>query len=61
MISRVSARVGAIEESATLAVSTMAKRLKAQGEHVIDYGAGEPDFPTPAHVCLLYTSDAADE
>ena len=60
MISRVSARVGAIEESATLAVSTMAKRLKAQGEHVIDYGAGEPDFPTPAHVVEAAQRACAD-
>jgi aspartate/methionine/tyrosine aminotransferase len=47
---RVSRRVGAIEESATLAVDAKAKALKAAGEDVIGFGAGEPDFPTPEHV-----------
>ena len=47
---RVSARLGAIAESATLAVDAKAKALKAQGQNVIGFGAGEPDFPTPAHV-----------
>ncbi len=48
--SRISARVAAITESATLAVDAKAKALKAAGEPVIGFGAGEPDFPTPAHV-----------
>lgn len=48
--SRVSTRVGAIAESATLAVDAKAKALKAAGEPVIGFGAGEPDFATPAHV-----------
>ncbi|HEX6567661.1 MAG TPA: pyridoxal phosphate-dependent aminotransferase [Acidimicrobiales bacterium] len=48
--SRISARVGAISESATLAVDAKAKALKAAGEPVIGFGAGEPDFPTPAHI-----------
>jgi aspartate aminotransferase len=47
---RVAARIGAIEESATLAVDAKAKALKAAGEDVIGFGAGEPDFPTPAHI-----------
>jgi aspartate aminotransferase len=47
---RVSRRVAAIAESATLAVDAKAKALKAAGEPVIGFGAGEPDFPTPAHV-----------
>lgn len=47
---RVSARLAAIEESATLAVDAKAKALKAQGENVIGFGAGEPDFPTPDHI-----------
>jgi aspartate/methionine/tyrosine aminotransferase len=47
---RISARVGAIAPSATLAVDAKAKALKAQGVDVIGFGAGEPDFPTPAHV-----------
>ena len=44
---RVSARIGAISESATLAVDAKAKALKAAGRDVIGFGAGEPDFPTP--------------
>jgi aspartate aminotransferase len=47
---RVSARVAAIAESATLAVDAKAKALKAAGEPVIGFGAGEPDFPTPDHI-----------
>ncbi len=47
---RISARIAAIQESATLAVDAKAKALKAAGENVIGFGAGEPDFPTPAHV-----------
>ena len=44
---RVSRRIAAIAESATLAVDAKAKALKAAGEPVIGFGAGEPDFPTP--------------
>jgi aspartate aminotransferase len=47
---RVSARVAAVSPSATLAVDAKAKALQAQGESVIGFGAGEPDFPTPAHI-----------
>ena len=47
---RVSERIAAIAESATLAVDAKAKALKAAGENVIGFGAGEPDFPTPAHI-----------
>ena len=46
-MNRVSARLAAIAESATLAVDAKAKALQAQGENVIGFGAGEPDFPTP--------------
>ncbi len=49
-VKRVSQRIAAIAESATLAVDAKAKALKAAGENVIGFGAGEPDFPTPAHV-----------
>ena len=44
---RISRRVAAIAPSATLAVDAKAKALKAAGEPVIGFGAGEPDFPTP--------------
>ncbi|HEU0132965.1 MAG TPA: pyridoxal phosphate-dependent aminotransferase [Mycobacteriales bacterium] len=47
---RISRRVGAIAESATLAVDAKAKALKAQGRDVIGFGAGEPDFCTPDHI-----------
>ncbi|MFD5468383.1 pyridoxal phosphate-dependent aminotransferase [Kitasatospora sp. NPDC127059] len=47
---RVSARIGAIAESATLAVDAKAKALKAAGRPVIGFGAGEPDFPTPDYI-----------
>lgn len=43
-------RLGRIKPSATLAVSTMARELKAQGHDVIGLGAGEPDFETPDHI-----------
>ena len=43
----ISQRAANVEPSATLAISAEAKRLRAAGEPVIGYGAGEPDFPTP--------------
>jgi aspartate aminotransferase len=49
-VSRISNRIAAIAESQTLAVDAKAKALKAAGEDVIGFGAGEPDFPTPAHI-----------
>mgnify|MGYP001425789667 FL=1 len=50
MSSRVSRRIAAITESATLAVDAKAKALKAAGRPVIGFGAGEPDFPTPGYI-----------
>jgi aspartate aminotransferase len=47
---RISRRAAAVSPSATLAVDAKAKALQAAGEHVIGFGAGEPDFPTPAHI-----------
>jgi aspartate/methionine/tyrosine aminotransferase len=47
VLPRISSRVAAISESATLAVDAKAKALKAAGRDVIGFGAGEPDFPTP--------------
>src|SRR5487761_1401842 len=47
---RISARVSAIAESATLAVDAKAKALKAAGRPVIGFGAGEPDFSTPDYI-----------
>ncbi len=48
--SRISRRIGAISESATLAVDAKAKALVAEGRPVIGFGAGEPDFPTPDYI-----------
>ena len=47
---RISPRIAAIAESATLAVDAKAKALKAAGRPVIGFGAGEPDFPTPDYI-----------
>jgi aspartate/methionine/tyrosine aminotransferase len=47
---RISARISAISESATLAVDSKAKAMKAAGRPVIGFGAGEPDFPTPGYI-----------
>src|SRR3954468_17504551 len=50
MSTRISSRIAAISESATLAVDAKAKALKAAGRPVIGFGAGEPDFPTPDYI-----------
>src|SRR6266702_5029294 len=47
---RVSARLGAIAPSATLAVEAKARAMRAAGRPVIGFGAGEPDFPTPPYI-----------
>ena len=57
---RVSARLAAIAESATLAVDAKAKALKAKGENVIGFGAGEPDFPTPERIVEAAVRAARD-
>ncbi|HEY1767860.1 MAG TPA: pyridoxal phosphate-dependent aminotransferase [Terracidiphilus sp.] len=43
-------RIGRIEVSATMAVAAEAAKLRAQGAHLVDFGAGEPHFPTPRHI-----------
>ena len=57
---RVSARLSAIAESATLAVDAKAKALKAAGRPVIGFGAGEPDFPTPSYIVEAAVKAAQD-
>ncbi len=59
-MARISARVGGIAESATLAVDAKAKALKAAGRDVIGFGAGEPDFPTPAAIVEAAERACAD-
>ncbi|MBG7603559.1 MAG: pyridoxal phosphate-dependent aminotransferase [Actinobacteria bacterium] len=49
-MTRTSKRLAAIAPSATLAVDAKAKAMKADGEDVIGFGAGEPDFATPQHI-----------
>jgi aspartate aminotransferase len=49
-VNRISQRISAIAESATLKVDAKAKALQAQGRPVISYAAGEPDFSTPANI-----------
>ena len=60
MESRISKRVGAIAPSATLAVTSKAKELKAAGAPVIGFGAGEPDFPTPSYIVEAAIAACAD-
>jgi aspartate/methionine/tyrosine aminotransferase len=57
---RVSARAAAVSPSATLAVDAKAKALQAQGEQVIGFGAGEPDFPTPEHIVVAAEAACRD-
>ena len=57
---RLSRRLKALAPSATLAVDAKAKALKAAGEDVIIFGAGEPDFPTPSHIVEAAVAACAD-
>ncbi len=59
-ISRISRRIGAIAESATLKVDAKAKALQAEGRPVISYAAGEPDFATPEHIVEAAAAAAHD-
>jgi aspartate aminotransferase len=52
----ISRRVQALEPSATLAMAAKAKELKAAGKKVFDFSVGEPDFPTPQHICDAATA-----
>jgi aspartate aminotransferase len=58
---RISRRAAAVAPSATLAVDAKAKALQAAGEHVIGFGAGEPDFPTPAHIVEAAVAACRDQ
>ncbi|WP_433512769.1 pyridoxal phosphate-dependent aminotransferase [Nonomuraea sp. CA-143628] len=57
---RISSRISAISESATLAVDAKAKAMKAAGRPVIGFGAGEPDFPTPDYIVEAAVAAARD-
>ena len=60
MNNRVSSAVGQSAESATLAGDSKAKALKAEGQNVIGFGAGEPDFATPPHIVQAAVTACGD-
>lgn len=49
-VNRLSQRITGVAESVTLSIDAKAKAMKAAGEPVVSFGAGEPDYPTPAHI-----------
>jgi aspartate aminotransferase len=59
-MARISHRISAVSESATLAIDAKAKALQAAGEDVIGFGAGEPDFPTPLHIAEVAAAACLD-
>jgi aspartate aminotransferase len=59
-MARISQRITGVAESATLAIDAKAKALVAAGEDVIGFGAGEPDFPTPAHIVAAAVEACSD-
>jgi aspartate/methionine/tyrosine aminotransferase len=59
-MARISARIASVAASATLAIDAKAKALKAAGEPVIGFGAGEPDFPTPAAIVEAAVAACSD-
>jgi aspartate aminotransferase len=48
---RISSMASGVQPSATLAAAARAKKMKAEGIKVFDFSVGEPDFPTPSHIC----------
>jgi aspartate aminotransferase len=48
---RLSQRISRIQPSATLTINALTQKLRAQGKEVISLAVGQPDFPTPEHVC----------
>ncbi len=59
-MTRVSARLEAISESATMAISNRANEMRAAGRNVISFGAGEPDYETPPHIVEAAIEAARD-
>src|ERR1700687_163090 len=47
----ISKMAAGVHPSATLAAGAKARQLRAEGVHVFDFSLGEPDFPTPEHIC----------
>jgi aspartate aminotransferase len=54
---RISSLASSVQPSATLAAGAKARQMRAAGIKVFDFSLGEPDFPTPAHICRA--ADAA--
>ncbi|GAB4332994.1 MAG: pyridoxal phosphate-dependent aminotransferase [Leptolyngbyaceae cyanobacterium] len=48
---KLAARVGQLSPSLTLTIDAKAKAMKAEGQDVCNFSVGEPDFPTPDHIC----------
>jgi aspartate/methionine/tyrosine aminotransferase len=59
-VKRVSQRLDRLPGSATLAISTRAREMRAEGRDVVSFGAGEPDFPTPEHIVAAAQGAATD-
>ena len=59
-MARISSRISSVSESTTLAIDARAKALKAAGEDVIGFGAGEPDFPTPGRIVAAAAAACAE-
>lgn len=59
-MSGLSQRIESMSESATMAITAKAKALRSAGQPVISYGAGEPDFPTPAPIVAAAIEAASD-
>src|SRR5882762_8227896 len=47
---KISRRAASLSPSLTLAIDSKAKQMKADGQDVVGFGAGEPDFDTPKHI-----------
>jgi aspartate aminotransferase len=56
----ISKMAAAIQQPATVAAAAKARQLRAEGVHVYDFGLGEPDFPTPEHICRAATKAMQD-
>src|SRR5207244_879998 len=56
----ISKMAAAVQPSATLAAGAKARQLRAEGIKVFDFSLGEPDFPTPEHICQAAAKAMAD-
>src|SRR6516162_8007452 len=56
----ISKLAASVQPSATMAAAAKARQLKAEGIHVFDFSLGEPDFPTPEHICRAATQAMHD-